>query len=417
MVFDGRARILVLAAFCLLFFLLNASTFNALGMVLPYMVADLQWNWAAAGLGFTLLGVACGLSSIVPAILARHIGVSRTLLLGSVILASGFLCFGLARTPVIYYAGAILIGTGFSLCGSVPSVHVISNSFQRSSTAIGVYFTVGGLGAVAGPLLVQANEALTGNWRVYWIAVAAISLLLGIYASVAAMVKRSVPQSPEDVAAANSSASGWSARAALRSPAFYAIVAAYSIFLLLNTTIHSFAAQHIAETGFDLDVAAALLAVAAVISAAGSMVAGIAGEKVGARHLALLSLGAIGVGTLALAISGSWIMMVVFVLGFGIGLGFCFVSTVTLLIEFFGKRANLELYSVMCVISTLAAIGPAVGGSIRDATGGFGSVFAGIAALGFVFMLVLLKLKRPEMPPETGTVEEYGEHEAAFARH
>jgi hypothetical protein len=53
-------RIVILGAFSALYFLLMASTFNSLGQVLPMIVADLHLTWAQAGMGFTVLGIACG---------------------------------------------------------------------------------------------------------------------------------------------------------------------------------------------------------------------------------------------------------------------------------------------------------------------------------------------------------------------
>ena len=88
----GSARFVVLGAMSLLYFLLSAGTFNALGVVLPVMVPALGMNWAQAGLGFTLLGVATGIASLVPAILIRRIGVSLTLIAGAILLAIGFSC-------------------------------------------------------------------------------------------------------------------------------------------------------------------------------------------------------------------------------------------------------------------------------------------------------------------------------------
>ncbi|MGI4879190.1 MAG: hypothetical protein ACRYG4_17080, partial [Janthinobacterium lividum] len=74
MKFHGHARFIVLAALSLLYFVLMATTFNSLGQVLPFMVADLGMNWAEAGFGFTLLGIACGAASLGPAILSRRAG-------------------------------------------------------------------------------------------------------------------------------------------------------------------------------------------------------------------------------------------------------------------------------------------------------------------------------------------------------
>ncbi|MDX5393405.1 MAG: MFS transporter, partial [Caulobacteraceae bacterium] len=50
----------LLGVFSLLLFMISGATFSSLGVVLPAMVADQQWSWAQAGLGFTLLGAFCG---------------------------------------------------------------------------------------------------------------------------------------------------------------------------------------------------------------------------------------------------------------------------------------------------------------------------------------------------------------------
>ena len=61
-----------LAAFSLVLFLITAATYSSLGVVLPMMVKDEGWNWTEAGLGFTLLGVFTGASSMIPAWLIRR---------------------------------------------------------------------------------------------------------------------------------------------------------------------------------------------------------------------------------------------------------------------------------------------------------------------------------------------------------
>jgi len=40
-------------------------------------------------------------------------------------------------------------------------------------------------------------------------------------------------------------------------------------------------------------------------------------------------------------------------------------------LEYFGKKPNLELFSIMCMLSTVAALGPLIGGWMRDMTGNF----------------------------------------------
>lgn len=399
MTYEGQAKYLVLAAFCLLFFMLNAFTFNGLGVILPYMVEELGWTWTTAGLGFTLLGLACGLSGLAPAILIRQFGVPRTMLTGGAILVAGFACLALAQDALLYFSGTILIGIGFSICGTVPGVNVISHSFKRSSTAVGIYFSAGGLGAVTGPLLAYAAQELTGEWRYYWVGAAASAIALSVFAAIVTG-NRMVDQNQTDTERQASSQQVWSVRKALRTFQYYVIVGAYTSFLLINTTVHGFAVQHLSESGMTMGTAATVMSIIALISAAGSTAAGMAGEKIGARELTILSLSATVIGVVALVAGSSWLAVSVAVVGLGIGFGFSYVSTAMLLLDMFGKEANLELYSAMSLISTAAAVGPALGGIARDQLGSFSLVFVCCGALGFIFLAALVWMRSPARPKD-----------------
>lgn len=406
MTYVGQAKYLVLGAFSLLFFMLNAFTFNGLGVILPYMVEELGWNWTIAGLGFTLLGLACGLSGLAPAFLIRWIGVPKSMLTGGAVLVTGFACLALTQDALLYFTGTILIGIGFSICGTVPGVNVISHSFKRSSTAIGIYFTAGGLGAVAGPLLAYASHALTSEWRYYWVGAAICAIVLSVFAAIVTADRPSSQSEGEsEVAHSPAAAQGWTVRAAMHTVQYYIIVGAYTSFLLINTTVHGFAVQHLSESGLTMAGAATVMSVIALISAVGSTVAGIAGEKIGSRELTMTSLSATVLGVLALVVGGgNLFMVVVAVISLGIGFGFSYVSTAMLLLDLFGKKPNLELYSAMSLISTAAAIGPALGGIVRDEIGSFGPVFIGCGVLGFIFLAALVWLRNPA-PPEQAQEE------------
>jgi len=397
MKYNGRLKFLVLGAFSLLFFMLNACTFNGLGVILPYMVEEMGWAWAVAGLGFTFLGIACGLSSLAPALSIRRFGLARTILMGGVVLMAGFSCMALAQGALAYFIGTILLGIGFSLCGTTGGVNVISHSFRRQSTAMGIYFTAGGLGAVAGPLIAYGTQELTGEWRYYWMGAAVAAIVLSVFAALVT-ANRSGTEEKERAKKSAANQTGWAARDAFGTIQYYIIVGAYTAFLLINTTVHGFAVQHFSETGLTMGSAASVMSAIALIGAMGSAVAGVAGEKIGPRELTMLALGSTVVGVLALIMGGNWLTIPLAVVGLGIGFGFCYVGTAMLMLDMFGKRSNLELYSTMSLISTVAAIGPALGGVVRDELGSFSLVFVGCAALGFVFLVALFGMHRPVQP-------------------
>ena len=64
-------------------------------------------------------------------------------------------------------------------------------------------------------------------------------------------------------------------------------------------------------------------------------------------------------------------------------------------LDYFGRRPNLELFSVVNLISTVGSVGPAFGGFVADRTGSFVPAFAILAALVLAVLLAVLWMKPP----------------------
>ena len=156
-------RISLLAGFSLLLFLITASTYGSLGVVLPAMIGELGWSFEQAFLGFSVLGLFTGASSWLPAILIRKIGVRGTLLLGSAVLGAGLLGLAGSESIVRYYVGAALCGIGFQMAALIPGTHVLSALYRKRALPFGIYFTFGSLGGVAGPWMALAIMGGTDN--------------------------------------------------------------------------------------------------------------------------------------------------------------------------------------------------------------------------------------------------------------
>jgi cyanate permease len=398
-------RYVGLAALSLLHFQIMATTFNSLGQVLPFMVTDLGMNWQQAGFGFTLLGIACGITSLGPAMLSRRFGHGVTLFSGTLLLVAGFAMLAVVQNVAMYNVGTTLLGLGFCFAGTVPCVHIISQSFERRSTMLGIYFTFGNLGAVAGPLMFFASKELIGGWRPYWLLCAAAAALVGTFAAIVTArapkplagaepaVTPAIPVAPGD---------GWTVKAALLTPQFWLIVAAYTGCLLVNTTVHGFAFQHLLEHGVSQAAATGLISFAALVAAAGAAFAGFVGERIDARRMTMLSLGMLGITAASLVFADYRLFLGLFAISMGVGLGFSYVSTAMLLQDYFGIRSSLELYSIMAAVSTSAAVGPGLGGMVRDRTGSFGSVFAGLALIDIALLLAVFLMRRPKRVAVSG---------------
>jgi MFS family permease len=88
-------------------------------------------------------------------------------------------------------------------------------------------------------------------------------------------------------------------------------------------------------------------------------------------------------------------MMLVYAIGSGLGFGLTSFAVTVLLLNYFGRKHNLELFSLTCLIGAVSAFGPTFGGMLRDATGGFGSTFQLYACVIAVVFLGALLMRPP----------------------
>lgn len=388
----GRAW-LTLALMSALYFIITAATFGSLGMVLPAMVAALGWNWTGAGFGFTLLGFFCGITSAVPATLIRRFGVRATLLCGSLVMGLAFLCLAQTGGLLGYFVGASLAGLGFTLLDSVPATYLLSRLFPRPSFVIGLFFTLGGLGGVAGPLLYNWVIDGTANWRSYWLVMGVLIVLIGVSAAFTVDAKSDVG----DAAGSDPeiSTESWSFRDALQTRQFWIIAAAFAAFQFCGITASSVSVAHLTQHGVLAVIAGGMMSVEALVNSSARFVGGILTRFVSAKVLLCISLTCLGVGMLALGVARDVPMMLVYAFGIGIGYGLTLFASTILLLDYFGRGPYLELYSAVNLISTLGAVAPTFAGVTRDQTGSFTPFFAGLAILVALVLLAVLLMRPP----------------------
>ncbi len=395
--------------------LIGAATFSSLGVVLPHMVEDLGWNWSQAGIGFTILGAACGGSALLPPKLIRRFGVRATLLLGAIFMAVGLFLLHNVNSLLEYFVGAAICGVSFQMMGAIPATFIIARLFKRRSTALGVYSTIGGFGNVLGPWMVLAVLALPEqSWREYWMYQAILLLTYGILcAAVIGMDNRFArpakeeleqphPPEPDTEVAAYEDASlkvfrtrrNWTPQEAMSTIQFYVLLAAYFSNIICLVTITSLSVGHLVERGVSTTMAGAMLSLEAFIAVIFRALSGVLGDHVEPRFLLAGALAATSIGCFVLAVSQSQPWLLFYALGTGIGFGTVQLACTVLMLNYFGQRYNLELFSTMCLVGAASALGPAIGGILRDLTGSFIIVFlllSGIAAA----VCVMSALMRP----------------------
>jgi MFS family permease len=323
-------------------------------------------------------------------------------------MAAGFACLSQTHGPLVYFLGTTLCGIGFQMMALIPGTHVLAAAFRHRGLPFGLYFTAGSAGGVAGPVMaLSVMHLLHDDWRQFWVSQAVAAVVVGAIgvllvgspkwlAMRAAETDRDIAQEAAKPRASSvyRTAIDWTARQAVRTPQFYVLLAAYFGHLLVGITISSWSIAHLTERGVSLRVAGVMLGVESLVGIAGRTIAGAVGDVFDPRFLLLMALAALAVGACALSVAQSYPMLLVYAVGSGLGFGVTALAVTLLLLNYFGREHNLEIFSLTCLIGAVSALGPVVAGAIRDRVGGFGPAFQLDAAVIGV-ILVAAALMRP----------------------
>ena len=393
----------------LFFFLATATTFSSLGVVLPHMIEELEWSWSQAGAGFSVLALMVGLAAFVPAWIIRVRGVRASFLVGGGFMVAGFLMLAATTDLLLYFVGAGFAGIGYPLCATVPAVHYLNQTVAVAARArvIGAYLTIGGLGGVAGPIMVTTVMETVGDWRYHWWAAATLTFVLML--AVALFIReRSEEDAPQQSGLESKSgksaskpdpdvAADWTFRQVIRTPQYYVIVGSMTLTLLCALTMNSWAVTHMVNLNVAAAVAAGALSGHALINSLARGMGGVLEKYIAAKWLLVSALAAECIGMGALAYADNPITITLFAIGEGYGYGMCFFATTILLVNYFGTSNNPEIFGSMHFVTTLAMIGPVLAGFVAERLGGFETVFVGYALLIAVLMFAAALMRPPQL--------------------
>jgi len=408
--------ILIMIVVSLGFFFVTATTFTSLGYVLYSMVADLGWSQAAAGMSFSFLGLACGLSSPLAPMMMKWIGTRLTMFFGGVVLGAGFLLAATVHGIPVFFVATTFMGVGFSLIAPSPAVYLLATWFPKtSSRMIGFYFMAGAFGGVVGPLVVGAIVSTTGSWRAHWMAMSVAAFVVGLISLVT--IKDAVPVTAvSDVKNAGmaektgaAEAALWTVRQALMSRSFLLLALAMMIVQTVVTTMHSSLVAHVASLGHGPTPGALAMSLLALTGTLTKGVTGALSEKVNPKLLLVWGLALQGAAMVLLSVGGVPGWAYVAALAFGVGWGLSWLSAHVLLLRYFGGAIAGDMVAMATMATTFAVVGPLVAGWSADNTGSFVPVFLILAGLLALTVVVTAFFLRPPTPraatPPTNNAE------------
>jgi MFS family permease len=362
---------------------------QGLGLITEPLIADLgigRVAFAQINLVATLIGAlfCIGVGRLIDRRGSRAVLTVTALALGIVVLGMS------AARGVALMLVSITLTRGFGQSAlSVISLAMVGKWFRRRLTsAMAVYAVVMSVGFMAAFPLVGAS-VLAFGWRGPW---AAIGLCL--VAGLAPLSWALVRSSPESIGLEVDGGQGGEEAPpddgviqatfaeALRSPAFWVVALATSIYGLVASGIGLFNESILVERGFTPDVYHQALAVSAITGLAGNFAAGLFADRGSLRPVLVAALGLLTGALAALAHVTTIPQVMAQAVVMGIAGGFVMV----VFFSFWGRaygRANLgRIQSAAQGMTVLAsAIGPLFLAEWVEATGSYAAAFYLLAAI------------------------------------
>jgi MFS family permease len=273
---------------------------DLLYLLLPIWQAEFGLGYAAVGALKSSYTAVMAALQVPSSLVAERLGAIAVLAGGTALAAACFLLAGVSAGIVGLAAALVLGGIGASVQHPVAS-SIVAGAFQgpRSRTALGVYNFTGDLGKMAMPVLAAGLFVLMA-WR------PALWVVAGLGFAVAVLVVAFAPaqtRSPSATAEAHATADGGDARAAaspLRSRGFNLLLGIGSIDNAARSGFLTFLPFLLQAKGASLTTIAVALSLVLAGGAAGKLVCGYLGARLGVLRTVLLTEGLTALGMVAL---------------------------------------------------------------------------------------------------------------------
>ena len=385
-----------------IFFLITATTFASLGVILPAMIGEFNWTWGTAGLGFTMLAFLTGVFSPIAATSLEQLGPRLHYALGGGVIVTGYALMGAVTNVAVYLFAASLLGAGFALLANVPGTYLVGRAtpLRWRNLVIGAYLAAGGAGGVVGPLIANAHLSAGGDWRHYWFA-SALAAGGGAAAIIGLVEKRltaaeKAAQTPSDE---ETQSGAWAPRAAMMTPAFIIISVALTIAYFCGVTVSTWSVAHLQQAGLAPAFAVAMFSLYSGLNAGARAAGGVLVRHVDAKKLMTIALLANVIGMTALAFAKSPPAAIVFAVFDGFAFGMALFATTALLIDYFGLKNSPSLLGGANLAATIAMLGPTIAGQTADRWGGFAPIFIIYAGAALIAAILVAFMPKPAAAP------------------
>jgi sugar phosphate permease len=332
--------------------------------------------------------------------------------IGVVVFGCGLMLLSYTDTLAAFYGAFVVIALGSSLCGFFPVNVALINWFERwraralSSMSIGL-----ALGGTAIPLVAWSMGAF--GWRATAFGSGVVMIVVGL--PLAFVMRRrpedhgqtmdGIPPAPprENVSSTPASTRDFTAREALRTPAFWLLSLGHGFALLVVHAVSVHAITHMNQgLGYSLEAASLVYMVLTLSQLGGVFIGWLIGDRYDKRLISAACMLTHMTALLLLTYATNAAMVLAFAVLHGAAWGLRGPFMQALRADYFGRSAIGMILGLSFMIIVIGQIGgPMVAGIAADLTGNYRAGFTILALLAGLGSLFFVLAKRPRLPAAT----------------
>jgi len=396
-----------IAAVCVLvYFFTNGMTIFVPQNLFPRLMEDFGADAGQVSITVTITFLSSALFAPLAGWLIDRFGVLRVIHAGLALLAVCFCLYPFAANLQQLYLLHVGFALGLVLCGLMPNVVLLSAWFDRYRGAVvGLLASASSLAGWLLPLAIAPlvlNPELGWRWGFGALAIAFVVFGLGPGLFALKASPAAVGQHPDGAPTGrslepNALRDGVDFGVALRSRTLWALAVSSACLWFSITSINS-QAQIFFEQDAGLTPATATVLYSTIFgfSVAGKFLFGAISDRVAKHRVMLVSAILLFAGSLlaftpgpdGIALTTNLPQLVAFAVVFGLGYGGSFTMIQLVCVECFGQRALGKLLGIIIFVDSLGgALGTALSGQLKAATGSYLTPFMTVSVVAFVAIL------------------------------
>ena len=390
----------------------------------PLLQTQFGWSRAVLSGAFALSRAESGILGPLQGWLIDRFGPRMMVRVGMLIFGVGFIFFSQTDSVLDYYITFLLRAMGSSIAGFLTVATTVVNWFEKQrGVAMGIAMSGFGFGGLLVPAVAWSLTSL--GWRPTAFFSGVLIIIVGMPiaqlmrqrpeqygylpdGAIASAIESEGEDSEQEsqeahVALDGSEVEGFTAREAMKTPAFWLLSFGHSMALFTVGAVSLHLIPHIIDSvGVSVTSASSAVVVMTIFNIIGQLGGGFLGDRFSKRGLAAVAMLVHAVALLILAYATTILPVFIFAVLHGTAWGVRGPMMTTIRADYFGRAsfATIMGFSSLIVMVGMTA-GPLIAGFLADIFDGYRVGFTVIAAITGAGSLFFVLARKPALPDRT----------------